>query len=89
MEDVVMRRELLRHGGAIKSPLVIKTSSARFDRLGPLRTQAENAVFLLKFWCGVYPRKLYEQYYGKPANIATSTRSLTPLPSSVKKPALQ
>ena len=89
MEDVVMRRELLRLGGAIKSPLVIKTSSARFDRLGPLRTQAENAVFLLKFWCGVSPRKLYEQYYGKPANIATSTRSLTPLPSSVKNPALQ
>ena len=40
MEDVVMRRELLRFGGAIKSPLVIKTSSARFDRLGPLRTQS-------------------------------------------------
>jgi len=65
LEDVALRKTLLRSGKAKvrKSALYICTSARRFVRRGMLRTQFKNAWVLLRYFCGVDPQKLYDEYY--------------------------
>jgi len=65
LEDVALRRILLRQrkGKVRKSSLVLTTSARRFSRHGILKTQLMNGWILLRYFCGVDPKKLFREYY--------------------------
>jgi len=82
MEDIIIRRALLIYGRTYKSSAVIKTSPARFNRYGPLRTQIKNGLILWAFWRGATPRKLYNDYY---SHSPESIKRPVPNPSLLAK----
>jgi len=88
MEDVVIRRHLLKYGRVQKSPLMIKTSSERFKHYGPLRTQFKNAGIFWKFWMGTSPAELHAHYYALPSKEMRpqEMRGVPRFPVFVNKP---
>jgi len=76
LEDIVLRRVLLKKGYARKTTLRLSTSARRFERLGIWRTQIRNLGILLSYWRGVSPVTLYARYYdATPQTIPTSQPS--------------
>ena len=65
LEDVELRRILLRRkkGKVRKSSLALTTSARRFVHRGILKTQLMNGWILLRYYCGMDPRKLFREYY--------------------------
>lgn len=77
LEDVVLRRFLLRttNGRVRKSPAKITTSARRFRRHGPVKTQLLNARILWRYFRGVSPIKLYDEYYRKTSDQLLSDQT--------------
>ena len=74
LEDVVLRRRMMRLARFRKADATVLTSARRFKRLGVLRTQIRNAMILTAFAFGVSPTRLAAVYR------ATGSRDRTPKP---------
>lgn len=62
LEDVELRRRLLRRGQFVKIQVPVRTSARRFERLGSLRAQVLNATILVAYELGVSPHRLARVY---------------------------
>ena len=78
LEDVIIRRALLQYGKIKKSSLKVLTCANRFDCQGPMRTQFKNLAILWKFWRGVSPQTLYQEYYDSLLPTCIEELSLEP-----------
>jgi len=63
MEDVDLIRRLKKKGKMALLDAEVHTSSRKWDRAGVLRTTLRNWIFLILYYAGVSPAKLYRQYY--------------------------
>jgi rSAM/selenodomain-associated transferase 2 len=62
LEDVELRRRLLRQGRFVKLAAAVTTSARRFERYGVVRGQLLNALIVAGFWLGLSPRWLAARY---------------------------
>ena len=67
MEDVDFSDRLRKRGEVVLLDPPVRTSVARFRRLGYLRNRLQNLAFVWLFRLGLAgPETLYRWYYGRP-----------------------
>jgi rSAM/selenodomain-associated transferase 2 len=62
MEDVMLMRQLRRHGRPLLLPGPLHVSARRWRRQGVIRQTARNWCLLAAFFCGVSPASLARHY---------------------------
>ena len=63
MEDVDLVKRLKKRGRMVLLNVHISTSSRKWDKSGFLRTTLRNWIFLILYYVGVSPERLYRRYY--------------------------
>lgn len=63
MEDVDLIRRLKKKGKMALLDAEVHTSSRKWDRAGVLRTTLRNWIFLILYYMGISPERLYRRYY--------------------------
>lgn len=63
MEDVDLIKRLKKKGRMVLLGAYISTSSRKWDKSGFLRTTLRNWIFLILYYVGVSPERLYRWYY--------------------------
>lgn len=63
MEDVDLVKRLKKKGRMVLLDAYISTSSRKWDKSGFLRTTLRNWIFLILYYVGVSPERLYRWYY--------------------------
>lgn len=63
MEDVDLVKRLKKKGRMVLLNAHISTSSRKWDKSGFLRTTLRNWIFLILYYIGVSPERLYRRYY--------------------------
>lgn len=63
MEDVDLIKRLKKKGRMVLLDAYISTSSRKWDKSGFLRTTLRNWIFLILYYVGVSPERLYRWYY--------------------------